>query len=816
MPSFSFSSKSSKSTTTSVSGSHSNASSASLESVPSSSSGGGMSPSSSSPAAPTTTAIHARSTKVTDEDTAARATFVLHSGEESKPIGSTTADPDHPDILVDKSGAPVTTLPSTSSSALAVSAILSSGERGPGPQGRENIQAFQSPTKVIGGTEAVVGEAKGVAPEAVGSTTPDRRKDGPWFKRIVDKLNKGSDEDLSTSGGSSEEGGASVDKEEGGGEQPVAVEGLGALGKVVPAPGVDLSNIGLGEGGSVPEGAVVDKDGNPIPTKLRGGTVEMDRETTLSSIKDSVLAEHAADPSTSDEKFHSLFPQIPEDDELVEDYRCALQKEILVQGRTFVSERHLSFRANIFGWETSLMIPWSEVTTIEKRMTAMVIPNAIEVTTPHARHTFASFINRDAAFDLFVALWRHSHPEAASSNDLPVNGNSSSEEVKADSKSELSYTDDTGIKKKYRFKPKLPSALKSIISRDSNDDSDGEGGEGPTPAEKIKADALMNDGGDGHPPTEYDGPEFKNVAMDVVLPTSPELVYEMMFTDKEFLTKFLTENQGVKDLDLGDWSPEKERDITYIKPLNAPMGPKETQVNIHDKTEKDDPESFYNVVTETHTPDVPSGSQFYVMTRTVLTWSDGGGCHAKVTTEVTWTKVNRILKGIIERSCLDGQKTYHQDLEKAMREHMGANKSKFAVAGASEAEAKAKSTDEASASASVFGPLTSVVETVSSFLPSPVIVLSILVVVLLFTNFFTLLSLRQYARELHYARLGSPEEVASAVRRVLGGFSQQHEKLARRGGLDAAGEVGALIKLAQGIEGQMGSLKDRLEALKSL
>lgn len=36
------------------------------------------------------------------------------------------------------------------------------------------------------------------------------------------------------------------------------------------------------------------------------------------------------------------------------DYGCALQKDILVQGRIYVSEHHLSFHANIFGWITNV------------------------------------------------------------------------------------------------------------------------------------------------------------------------------------------------------------------------------------------------------------------------------------------------------------------------------------------------------------------------------------------------------------------------------------------------------------------------------
>jgi hypothetical protein len=52
--------------------------------------------------------------------------------------------------------------------------------------------------------------------------------------------------------------------------------------------------------------------------------------------------------------FHSLFKSVPEDDTLIEDYGCALQKDILLQGRIYLSEKHLCFNANIFGWVTNV------------------------------------------------------------------------------------------------------------------------------------------------------------------------------------------------------------------------------------------------------------------------------------------------------------------------------------------------------------------------------------------------------------------------------------------------------------------------------
>ncbi|KAF9055768.1 hypothetical protein BJ165DRAFT_443623 [Panaeolus papilionaceus] len=52
--------------------------------------------------------------------------------------------------------------------------------------------------------------------------------------------------------------------------------------------------------------------------------------------------------------FHELFPGVPEGDYLIEDYGCALQREILIQGRIYISENHICFHANIFGWITDV------------------------------------------------------------------------------------------------------------------------------------------------------------------------------------------------------------------------------------------------------------------------------------------------------------------------------------------------------------------------------------------------------------------------------------------------------------------------------
>ena len=79
--------------------------------------------------------------------------------------------------------------------------------------------------------------------------------------------------------------------------------------------------------------------------------------------------------------FHSLFPDIPEDDYLIKSYGCALSRDLLIHGRMYISEAHLGFYSNIFGWVTEVLVPFSDIVSIEKRNTAYVIPNAISIAT---------------------------------------------------------------------------------------------------------------------------------------------------------------------------------------------------------------------------------------------------------------------------------------------------------------------------------------------------------------------------------------------------------------------------------------------------
>lgn len=342
--------------------------------------------------------------------------------------------------------------------------------------------------------------------------------------------------------------------------------------------------------------------------------------------------------------FHELFPSIPEGDYLIEDYGCALQREILIQGRIYISENHICFHANIFGWITDLSIPIYEITALEKKMTAFVIPNAIQITTRQAKYTFASFLSRDTTYDVIANIWRLSRPDDA-----------------------LSQTGSSG----------------NFISPASTSDVSGPlvttGGKEIAPVARFSKNKVTQCA------CSKSGQHLNEIALETVLPGTPDKIYNLMFASG-FIKDFMRVDQKLMDVQISDWFPTSDnlkllaRNMSYIKPLNNSVGPKQTKCEIHDETLTCDFDDHVVMLTTTKTPDVPSGGVFSVKTKTCLMWASAISTRVIVSTQVDWTG-RSFIKGLIEKSAIDGQKVYHSDLDKAMRMYIQEHQSEFIPAG---------------------------------------------------------------------------------------------------------------------------------------
>ncbi|KAK9241436.1 hypothetical protein V1525DRAFT_429177 [Lipomyces kononenkoae] len=345
--------------------------------------------------------------------------------------------------------------------------------------------------------------------------------------------------------------------------------------------------------------------------------------------------------------FHQLFRSVPEDDYLIEDYGCALSREILLQGRLYISEQHICFNSNIFGWVTNLVISFDEVMAIEKKTTVGLFPNAIVIQTLHARNVFASFISRDSTYELMCSIWRNSE-QAASSGSLDG----------SDSESD-GYLDSFG-------------------GGESDGESVAEGGE----SEKVSGDVSENAisaeaiGPLKHSPTQCackPNEHYDKVVCDSSFSVPIGRICALLWGENTtWIESFMKNVLKVTELStptpfVPDSSGKKARTFNYVRQLNASIGPKQTKCFATETIETWDFENFVTVVVSTVTPDVPNGNIFVTKTRYCLTWGENNTTHVLITCGVEWSGKSWI-KGPIEKGASDGQQQVANQLVAALSE----------------------------------------------------------------------------------------------------------------------------------------------------
>jgi hypothetical protein len=80
------------------------------------------------------------------------------------------------------------------------------------------------------------------------------------------------------------------------------------------------------------------------------------------------------------------------------------------------------------------------------------------------------------------------------------------------------------------------------------------------------------------------------------------------------------------------------REMSYIKPLYNPLGPKSTKCLITEEVLFYDLTKSVSVLTTTNTPDVPSGNSFSIKTRTCITFAGKDEVKVYVSVLVDFTK----------------------------------------------------------------------------------------------------------------------------------------------------------------------------------
>jgi len=368
--------------------------------------------------------------------------------------------------------------------------------------------------------------------------------------------------------------------------------------------------------------------------------------------------------------FHQLFRSVPDDDYLIEDYSCALQREILAHGRLYVSEGHLCFSSNIFGWVTTLVMSFDEIVSVEKRSTALVFKNGLVISTLHAKNVFASFTSRDSTYDLIVGIWKLGHPSLRSSingvridetgggdKTEKIDGNAAASQSGSESDSEededdeiydedederdsMSFTQAEGSvagsdsgEKTFGRKPLAVASLPNGAPTDKKDDAPSPPDDDfPGPATHAATDCSDMD-------THY-----SKIIADEVIPAPLGKVYSLMFGPASitWMKNWLTVDQKCLELTMPeDKKPlgldNKVRTYSYIKPLNGSIGPKQTKCVCTETLDALDFERSVSVTISTQTPDVPSGNVFSTKTRYCLSWAEGNATRLQMNCAIEWT-----------------------------------------------------------------------------------------------------------------------------------------------------------------------------------
>ncbi|XP_071853799.1 protein Aster-B-like [Apostichopus japonicus] len=375
------------------------------------------------------------------------------------------------------------------------------------------------------------------------------------------------------------------------------------------------------------------------------------------------------------DEFRKVFKTLPENERLVADYSCALQKDILVHGRMYVTENWICFYANIFRWETVLTVRIKDVAAITKERTIRFIPNAIQVSTATEKYFFASFMSRDKAFHLLFKVWQNallaqsmtsleywSWIHKLYGSDLGLD----EEELPHDYVEPVDEETATKEKEKEegRGTPDVTSRVgEDLAERDDGTEegeeiskSDGELHIGLEETSDLLSASDIDEGVDPITLLGFEGKsvlnEFYNIPVDQLftsLIAGPETLYEKVL-----------EANGSTDIVVSDWNSENEiEERTFCHNMQVHTGFATKTCSVVEKYSAPKswlkPGKAYVLDTAVKNKGVPYSDYFIVRLGHVLTAVNSIKTHYRIIINVDYIKSPMgLMKGLIERGIESG------------------------------------------------------------------------------------------------------------------------------------------------------------------
>ncbi|KAF7205471.1 transcript variant X2 [Nothobranchius furzeri] len=165
--------------------------------------------------------------------------------------------------------------------------------------------------------------------------------------------------------------------------------------------------------------------GRMKPVLVRSKTFDSSMLTPGPDPKIEGKKSHYSQLSKSNGQYHKIFKEISKEEQLRQSYTCALQKDILYQGRMFVSDHWICFHSKVFGKDTKIAIPVVSVTNIKKTNTVILVPNALVIATANDRYVFVSFLSRDNTYKFLMSVCLHLEERSPCSSPIPSSAENS-------------------------------------------------------------------------------------------------------------------------------------------------------------------------------------------------------------------------------------------------------------------------------------------------------------------------------------------------------------------------------------------------------
>ncbi|XP_032262455.1 protein Aster-C isoform X2 [Phoca vitulina] len=419
------------------------------------------------------------------------------------------------------------------------------------------------------------------------------------------------------------------------------------------------------------------------------------------------------------EEYKRQFTHLPDTEKLIADYACALQRDILLQGRLYLSENWLCFYSNIFRWETTICIALKSITFMTKEKTARLIPNAIQIVTEGEKFFFTSFGARERSYLSIFRLWQNVLLEKSLTrqefwqllqqnygSELGLNAEEmenlslSIEDNVQPRRPGRSSLDDCGerdekFSKSISFTQESVNRVSEAESIDGNPPKGGSGKEEPQSEKQMKKSPLLtsekrlsrmpsksldlnkNEYLSLDKSSTSDSVDEENIPekdlhgrlyINRVFHISAERMFELLFTSSRFMQRFAN-SRNIIDVVSTPWKVEpggdQLRTMTYTIVLNNPLTGKCTAATEKQTLYKESREAqFYLVDSEVLTHDVPYHDYFYTLNRYHIIRSSKQKCRLRVSTDLKYRKQPwTIIKSLIEKNSWSSLEDYFKQLE---------------------------------------------------------------------------------------------------------------------------------------------------------